>query len=180
MCFQQPKKWKNWLTAAEWWYNTNHHTALQMTPFQALYGYAAPRVNLLPMTSDTATASDWVQSRTEWNKKLKENLELAQNRMKQNADKWRMDKSFEVGNMVYLKLQPYRQSSVALRKINLKLSSKSYGPYKVLQKIGSVAYKLELPAGSLIHPVFHILMLKKSTRGAAVSSILPCTNNEVL
>ncbi len=42
-----------------------------------------------------------------------------------------------------------------------KLSSKYYGPYKVLQKISTMAYKLELPASSLVHPIFHVSRLKK-------------------
>lgn len=44
MCFQQPRKWHGWLALAEWWYNTSFHTSLQMTPFQALYGFPPPMV----------------------------------------------------------------------------------------------------------------------------------------
>ena len=42
-----------------------------------------------------------------------------------------------------------------------KLSPKYYGPYKVLQNIGTMAYKLELPASSRVHPVFHVSCSKK-------------------
>jgi hypothetical protein len=62
--------------------------------------------------------------------------------MKHQADKGRSERSFEIGDMVYLKLQPHIQSSVAPRS-NHKLSFKFFGPFKVLQKVGSVAYKLD-------------------------------------
>ncbi|XP_075083029.1 uncharacterized protein LOC142166955 [Nicotiana tabacum] len=91
---------------------------------------------------------------------LKENLQVAQTRMKFFVDRNRTDRNLEVGDWVYLKLQPYRQTSIAVRR-NLKLSAKYYGTYKVLQKIGSVAYRLELPQGSQIHPVFHVSQHKK-------------------
>lgn len=59
-------------------------------------------------------------------KVLKENLDKAQNRMKVNADKKRTEREFNVGDWVFLKLQPYRQTSVAVRK-SLKPTSKFYG-----------------------------------------------------
>ena len=64
---------------------------------------------------------------------LRDKFKEAQNRMKQNAYKRRVDKEYKEGEIVYLKLQPYRQSTVAKRK-NLKLTSQYYGPFKILKK----------------------------------------------
>ena len=83
---------------------------------------------------------------------------MAHNRMKQQADQHRSERSFEVGDWVFLRLQ---QMSFKQAKKDNKLSPKYYGPYKVLQKIGTMAYKLKLPASSRVHPVFHVSCLKK-------------------
>lgn len=62
--------------------------------------------------------------------------------------------------MVYVKLQPYRQTVFGIRG-SLKLRSKFYGPFKVIEKVGQVAYRLQLPNDATIHPVFHVSQLKK-------------------
>lgn len=63
--------------------------------------------------------------------------------------------------MVFLWLQPYKQISLKQAKKENKLWPKCYGPYKVLQRISTMAHKLELHASSWVHPIFHVLCLKK-------------------
>ena len=98
--------------------------------------------------------------------------------MKLYADRKRSERNFEVGDWVFLKLQPYRQKSVAMRH-NMKIAPRFYGPFQVSQKIGSVAYKLLLPSSSRIHPVFHVSCLKKKVGEHIVPlSTLPPVDDE--
>ncbi|XP_039017491.1 uncharacterized protein LOC120148438 [Hibiscus syriacus] len=88
-------------------------------------------------------------------------------------NKHRSDREFQKGEEVYLKLQPRKQSSVAVRK-NLKLVAKYYGPYKIQKKkIGLIVYQLELPAHSKIHLAFHVSLLKKKVGEGTVTSKNP-------
>jgi hypothetical protein len=60
MTFLEPKKWVYWLHVAEWWYNTNFHTSLQCTPFQALYGYPPPLISEIMIPGPESLALDFL------------------------------------------------------------------------------------------------------------------------
>ena len=79
--------------------------------------------------------------------------------MKKGFDVHRRDVSFNIDDWVYVKLRPYRQSSISGQVFH-KLGKRYYGTYKITQKIGPVAYKLAFPESSKIHLVFHYSLLK--------------------
>ncbi|KAK9740040.1 hypothetical protein RND81_03G006800 [Saponaria officinalis] len=140
----------------EWWYNTNFHSSAQSTPFQIVYGQS-PFVHIPYVLGDSQVAAvdRSLAVREECIKLLQFHLKRAQVRMKNQADKGRSDKQFLVGDAVYMKLQPYRQNSVAYRTF-AKLAPEYFGHFLILDKVGEVAYKLKLPDHSKIHPVFHV------------------------
>lgn len=139
----RPQRWVEWLPLAEYWLITNFHTSLKLTPFEALYGFPPPKLqNYIPGQLELK------QQIT-----LKHNLLLAQERMKFQANKYRSERHFQVGDWVYLKLQPYKQKSLAGQG-KWKLAPRFFGPVQILQKIGEVVYKLKLPPGTGIHPVY--------------------------
>lgn len=140
MAFKEPKKRAEWLPAAEWWYNTTYHTAIKQSPFEALYGYHPPQISEISIPCDVSPETVvTLKDQEEIMKSLQQNLTQAQQKMKKFADLKRTERVFEVGDMVYLKMQPYRETALGLRNA-LKLTSKYYGPFRVLEKVGRVAY----------------------------------------
>jgi hypothetical protein len=65
-----------------------------------------------------------------------------------------------INDWIYLKLQPYRQISISKGR-NQKLAPRYYGPFEIVDHIGTIAYRLCLSFGSTIHPIFHVAQLKK-------------------
>ena len=89
-------------------------------------------------------------------------LLTAQSRQKSYADKRRRPLEFETGDHVFLKVMP-KQGMVRFGKQG-KLSPRFIGPFKVLKRVGAVAYRLALPPSlSGVHEAFHVFMLRKYT-----------------
>lgn len=157
-----PQQWSSWLDFAEFWYNTSMHSALGRSPIEVLYGFAPQQFGLHAADDPPITdLTKWLQDRELMSELIKQHLHRAKHRMKKQADEKRSEQIFQPDDWVFLKLQPYVQSSLADRS-NQKLAFKSFGPLRIVERIGSVAYWLELPTSSSINPVFHVSQLKKA------------------
>lgn len=126
-----------------------------MSPFQAVYGIPPP-VHLPYVVGDSVNdVVDHICLLRELTlQNLKTHLSRAQNRIVQQANKGRTKHSFEEGEMVYLKLHPFRRNMLNNSSLH-KLAVRYFGPFNVLKKVGVVAYELDLRETTRIHPVMY-------------------------
>ena len=154
-----PHSWTRFLALAEWSYNTSVHSATGLTPFEVTYGKPPPSIlQYLHDTSQVEAMDILLANHQCIRSVLHGRLRKAQENMKKAADSHRQDVSYSQGDWVYIRLRPYRQSSIASS--YYKLSKSYFGPFQILERIGPVAYHLALPVKSRIHPVFHVSLLK--------------------
>lgn len=154
----KPKDWGKYLHWAEWHYNTSIHTATGYTPYHIVYGKPPPSLPQYIKGSSTLEAVDTMLTdshRTEILENLRSKLLKAQTTMKLYADRRRIPHPFKEGDMALVKLCPFVQTFVAGHR-SRKLSKHYYGPFKLKKVVGEVAFELELPPTSRIHPAFHV------------------------
>lgn len=165
------RKWRHWLPLSEFWYNTSFHSAIQMTPFHALYGHPPRHFGVIDTTvCRSDDLASWLQERALMQNLIKQHLERARQIMKDQADKHRTDRVFAVGDWVFLKVQPYVQNSVADRASH-KLAFRYFGPFQVIVRVGEVSYRLQLPPKTLIHPVVHVSLLRQAAPPTAADQV---------
>jgi hypothetical protein len=158
--------WDALLPLVEFAINDSYHESVRSTPFVLNYGKRprlpmdlilrgeeSPDVESTPTNDSADNIAARIQSVVS---EAKQCLDAAQQRQKAYADQFRRDYTFAVGSDVLL----------STKHINIKMKGtpkllpRWVGPFKVLQQINPVAYKLDLPASLKIHPVFHASLLK--------------------
>ncbi|XP_023740817.1 uncharacterized protein LOC111888912 [Lactuca sativa] len=143
-----------------------------MTPFQALYGTHVPDLHRYQSGTTVITTIDaTLKEHQRLCTVLKDNLRRAQQRMTTLENSHRLDKEFKIGDMVYLRLRDYRKKSIHSRETK-KLTKRFFGPFKITERVGAVAYCLQLPPEARIHPVFHVSLLHEA-HGQSISIPLP-------
>jgi hypothetical protein len=138
------KDWEQSLPYAEFSNNNGYQASLGMSPFEALYGRKC-RTPLMwsEMGERALVGPALIKEAEERVADIREKLKAAQSRQKSYADKKRREASFNPGDFAYLKVSPIRGTQRF--QVHEKLAPRYIGPYKVLKRVGAVAYRLELP-----------------------------------
>ncbi|GJS46814.1 putative reverse transcriptase domain-containing protein [Tanacetum coccineum] len=155
------KGWVNHLPLVEFSYNNSYHASIKAAPFEALYGRKCRSpVCWTKVGEAQILGPELIQETTEKIIQIKQRMQAARDRQKSYADLKRKPMEFQVGDKVMLKVSPWK-GVVRFGKRG-KLNPRYVGPFKVLGKVGEVAYKLELPEElSRVHNTFHVSNLKK-------------------
>ncbi|KAD7476898.1 hypothetical protein E3N88_00034 [Mikania micrantha] len=153
--------WDIHLPLVEFSYNNSYHTSIQCAPFEALYGRKCRSpICWSEVGESQIIGPEFIQETTDKIALIHERIKAARDRQKSYANNRRRPLEFQIGDRVMLKVSPWK--GIFRFGKRGKLSPRFVGPFKILERIGSVAYRLELPLElSNINDVFHISNLKK-------------------
>ncbi|KAJ9539243.1 hypothetical protein OSB04_031976 [Centaurea solstitialis] len=153
--------WDDHLPLVEFSYNNSYRASIQCAPYEALYGRKCRSpLNWLEVGESRLIRPDIVQETTNKIKLMQEKLKAARDRQKSYADNRRKPLEYQIGDRVLLKVSPWK-GLIRFGKKG-KLSPRFVGPFEVIERIGPVAYRLDLPIElSSIHDTFHVSNLKK-------------------
>ncbi|GKA42362.1 putative reverse transcriptase domain-containing protein [Tanacetum coccineum] len=155
------KSWDRHLSLVEFFYNNSYHTSIKAAPFEALYGRKCRSPVCWAKVGDAQlTGPAIIHETTKKIVQVKSRIQAAHDRQKSYANIRHKPMVFQVGDKVMLKVSPWK--GVVRFGKREKLNPRYVGPFKVIERVGTVAYKLELPQQlSRVHNTFHVSNLKK-------------------
>ncbi|GJY68021.1 putative reverse transcriptase domain-containing protein [Tanacetum coccineum] len=153
--------WDVHLPLVEFSYNNSYHSSMRCAPFEALYGRKCRSpIMWVEVGEGQLIGPELVQETTEKISQIKDRLKAARDRQKSYADKRRKPLEFSVGDYVLLKVSPWK-GVVRFGKKG-KLAPRFVGLFEIIEKVGPVAYRLDLPEElNGVHDTFHVSNLKK-------------------
>ena len=156
-------KGRGLIALVEFAYNNSSQASIRMAPYEALYGRPCRSpLGWTEMGGRSITGPDLIRDTSEKVSLIRQRLLTAQSRQKSYADVRHRPLEFEVGDHVFLKVMPKR--GVVRFGKREKLSPRLIGPFEILERIGTIAYRLALPPSmSCVHEVFHVSLLRKYT-----------------
>lgn len=132
------KKWEKYLHWVEWQYKTAINSVIGYSTFQTVYGRPPPVITIYIHSSTRwESLESTLLPRDELLENLRSNLLKVMKTMKPRVDKHRSDISFQKGDWVLLKLQSYRQQSLAKREHH-KPNRRYFGPYQICHALNRV------------------------------------------
>lgn len=156
----KPSQWFNYLSLVEWSHNPSKHSSTCLTPYHITFGKEPPSIpHYIQGQSSIEVVDSLLINRHDLITKLRTKLLKTQTIMKHFIGQHKCDISYGKWDFAYVRLCPYCQKT-ASETFYTKLSKRLYAPFKILQKIGKVAYRLDLPTTCKIHLVFHCSLLK--------------------
>nr|GEU62691.1 putative reverse transcriptase domain-containing protein [Tanacetum cinerariifolium] len=155
------KGWDRHLPLIEFSYNNSYYTSIKAAPFEVLYGRKCrSHVYWVEVGDTQLTGPKIVRETIEKIIQIKHRLQASRDRQKSYADKRRKPLEFQVRDKVMLKLSPWK-GVIRFGKRG-RLNPRYIGPFKIIAKVGTIAYRLELPEQlSRAHSTFHVSNIKK-------------------